>query len=91
MSEMSKTLDECRDSVRALENALKKLRAEVAGAISYAGMEIRDAIGNTNMAVLKQRVAEADDVLGRSMDTLPTDLRFFEFPVRTRAAITSRS
>jgi len=49
--------------VQQLEEALKKLRSEVAGIIGYAENDIRAAIGLTNIKVLKLRVSEAEAVL----------------------------
>ncbi len=48
---------------QALREALNKLRKEVAGALGIAERDIRDAIGNTNVACIKLRLSEADAAL----------------------------
>lgn len=47
-------------------SALKKLAAEVAGAFGIAEIDIRAALGNTNAAVLMQRLEEAQSVIAKA-------------------------
>ena len=52
--------DQATDTASA---ALLKLRNEVAGIIGLAEYELRQAVGNTNVNVLRLRLEEADAVL----------------------------
>lgn len=47
-----------------LAAALEKLHKEVQGIVSYAGLALNDAVGNTNVAVLKHQLAAARAALG---------------------------
>ena len=57
------------EEVKRLTVALRRLRAEVAGSLGIAEPEIRQAIGNTNISVLKLRVKEADELLAALDET----------------------
>jgi uncharacterized protein YlxW (UPF0749 family) len=48
----------------AVEQALRRMRAEVGGTLAIAEEALREAAGNTNVTVLKLRIAEADAALG---------------------------
>ena len=52
--------DQATDTASA---ALLKLRNEVAGIIGLAEYELRQAVGNTNVNVLRLRLEEADAAL----------------------------
>lgn len=52
---------------KELREALNYLRNEIGGTLSLADVELRAVIGNTNFACLTQRVAEADEILARSL------------------------
>ena len=51
------------------EKALRRLRTEVLGILGMAKEQMRDVIGNTNIAVLQQRLDEAYAVLPSAPDT----------------------
>jgi hypothetical protein len=53
-------------SRETLRTALAKLRKEIAGTLAIAERDIRDAIGSTNVACIKLRLAEADAALAAS-------------------------
>jgi hypothetical protein len=53
-----------KDRLAAVEQALRKLRQEVAGSLAIAENDLRYVLGNTNLAVLKLRVDEASAALG---------------------------
>lgn len=48
-----------KNRAAALRAALERLYKEVSGIVSYAGLALNEAIGNTNVAVLKHQLAEA--------------------------------
>ena len=49
----------------AVVSALRKLMKESAAVLALAEDELRSAIGNTNLAVFKQRIREAAEALER--------------------------
>jgi hypothetical protein len=44
-------------------DALKRLRNEIGAILGMAESELREVVGHTNIAVLKQRIREADELL----------------------------
>lgn len=46
-----------------LREALRKLTNEVSGAVGIGEKELRDAIGGTNLSVIKMRIEEAKDAI----------------------------
>jgi predicted negative regulator of RcsB-dependent stress response len=63
--------------LETLRQALKNLCGIVGGSLGYAEPEMREAIGNTNIAVMELRLKEAEAALSQ----LPTPAQAASMPV----------